>query len=55
MMKSCRIKKKLKMGVLKIKFQNWNFGKVFRNGNFKNWNLRELNLEIEVLKIKFEN
>ena len=43
------------MGVLKIKFENWNFGKVFRNGNFKHWNFGELNLEIEVLKIKFEN
>ena len=43
------------MGVLKIKFENQNFGKGFRNGNFKNWKFGELNLEIEVLKIKFEN
>ena len=28
--------KKMKMGVLKIKFENWNFGKLFENGIFKN-------------------
>ena len=27
----------LKIEVLKIKFQNWNFGKLFENGIFKNW------------------
>ena len=31
-------KKKLKMGVLKIKFEIWNF----ENGNFENWNFGEL-------------
>ena len=48
-------KKKMKMGVLKIKFENCNFGKVFGNGNFENWNFGELNLGIEVLKIKSKN
>ena len=35
-------KTKLKMGVLKIKFENWNFEILFENGNFKNWNFGEL-------------
>ena len=43
------------MGVLKIKFENWNFRKLFGNGNFENWNFGELNLEIEVIKIKSGN
>ena len=30
------------MGVLKIKFENWNFEKLFENENFKNWNFGEL-------------
>ena len=29
-------KKYLKMGVLKIKFENWNFEELFENGSFKN-------------------
>ena len=29
-------KKYLKMGVLKIKFENWKFEKLFENGNLKN-------------------
>ena len=35
------MKNYLKMGVWKIKFENWNFGKLFENGIF--------------LKFKFEN
>ena len=30
------------MGVLTIKFENWNFGKLFENGSFENWNFEEL-------------
>ena len=34
------------MGVLKTKFENWNFGKLFKNGNlkikFENWNFGKL-------------
>ena len=30
------------MGVLKIKVENWNFEKLFEDGNFENWNLGEL-------------
>ena len=30
------LKKNLKMGVLKIKFENWNFEILFENGNFEN-------------------
>ena len=30
------------MRVLKIKFENWNFGKLFENGSFENWNFEEL-------------
>ena len=30
------------MRVLKIKFENWNFEKLFENENFKNWNFGEL-------------
>ena len=43
------------MGVLKIKFEDCNFGKVVGNGNFENWNFGELNFGIEVLKIKSKN
>ena len=32
----------LKMRVLKIKFENWNFGKVFKNGSFENQNFGKL-------------
>ena len=32
----------LTMEVLKIKFENWNFGKSFENGSFENWNFEEL-------------
>ena len=39
----------LKMEVLKIKFENWNFGELFENESFENY------LKIRVLKIKFEN
>ena len=31
-----------KMEALKIKFENWNFGKLFENGNCENWNFGEL-------------
>ena len=35
-LKSLKIgKKNLKMGVLKTKFENWNFGKLFENGSFE--------------------
>ena len=30
------------MRVLKIKFENWNFEKLFENGSFENWNFEEL-------------
>ena len=30
------------MEVLKIRFENWNFGKLFENGSFGNWNFEEL-------------
>ena len=30
------------MEVLKIKFENWNFEKLFGNGSFENWNFKEL-------------
>ena len=30
------LKNCLKMEVLKIKFENWNFGKLFENGSFEN-------------------
>ena len=36
------LKNYLKIGVLKIKFENWNFGKVFENGSFENRNFEEL-------------
>ena len=32
----------LKIEVLKIKFENWNFEKLFKNGSFENWNFEEL-------------
>ena len=32
----------LKMKVLKIKFENRNFGKLFENGSFENWNFGKL-------------
>ena len=35
-------KKKLKWDFLRIKFENWDFGKLFENGNFENWNFGEL-------------
>ena len=30
------------MKVLKIKFENWNFGKLFENKSFENWNFGKL-------------
>ena len=30
------LKNYLRMEFLKIKFENWNFGKLFENGNFEN-------------------
>ena len=48
----------MKTKVLKTKFENWNFGKLFENKifvkkiKFENWNFGELNLKIEVLKIE---
>ena len=30
------------MGILKIKFENWNFGKLFENGSIENWDFEEL-------------
>ena len=30
------------MKFLKIKFENWNFEKLFENGSFENWNFEEL-------------
>ena len=32
----------LKIKVLKIKFENGNFGKLFENGSFENWNFEKL-------------
>ena len=32
----------LKMEVLEIKFENWNFWQLFENGSFENWNFKEL-------------
>ena len=34
--KNWSLKNYLKIGVLKIKFKNLNFGKLFENGNFEN-------------------
>ena len=31
----------LRFGVLKIKFENWHFEKLFENGKFENWNFGE--------------
>ena len=36
------LKNYLKMEVLKIKFKNWNFEKLFENGSFENWNFEKL-------------
>ena len=30
------------MKILKIKFENWNLGKLFKNESFENWNFGEL-------------
>ena len=30
------------MGILKIKFEIWNFGKLFEDRKFENWNFEEL-------------
>ena len=30
------------MGMLKIKFEIWNFGKLFEDRKFENWNFEEL-------------
>ena len=48
------MKNYLKMTVSKIKFENWNFEKLFENESFENWNFEEL-FENGILKIKFEN
>ena len=32
----------MKMEILKIKFENCSFEKLFENGNFENWNFGEL-------------
>ena len=48
------LKNYLKMTVSKIKFENWNFEKLFENESFENWNFEEL-FENGILKIKFEN
>ena len=43
------------MEVLKIKFGNQNFEKLFEDQNFENWNFEKL-FENEIfLKIKFKN
>ena len=39
------------MEVLKIKFENWNFGKLFKNRSFENWNFEEL-FENEIFENK---
>ena len=39
------------MEVLKINFENWNFGKLFKNWSFENWNFEEL-FENENFKIR---
>ena len=36
------LKNYLRKEFLKIKFENWNFEKLFENGSFKNWNFEEL-------------
>ena len=36
------MKNYLKMRVLKIKLEHWNFGELFENGSFENWNFEEL-------------
>ena len=36
------LKNYLRMKFLKIKFENWNFEKLFENGSFENWNFEEL-------------
>ena len=49
-------KKYLKMGVLKIKFENWKFKNLFENESWKlNLKIENLKyyLKMEVLKIKF--
>ena len=37
------------MGILKIKFENQNFGKLFEDENFENWKFEEL-FENEIFK-----
>ena len=36
------LKNYLKMEFLKIKFENWNFGKLFENRRFEIWNFGKL-------------
>ena len=31
------------MEILKIKFGNWNFGKLFKDQSFENWKFKKLN------------
>ena len=54
----------LKIEVMKIKFEDWNFERLFENGNFWNfeiwkniwkWNFWKLNLKIGILKKILEN
>ena len=42
------------IGVLKIKFENWNFEELFKNGNYENW-FWKIVWELDFLKIKFKN
>ena len=50
------MKNYLKMTVSKIKFENWNFEKLFENESFENWNFEELfeNGILKKLNLKFE-
>ena len=48
------LKNCLRMEVLKIKFENQNFGKLFENGHFENWNFENL-FKNGIFKKLFEN
>ena len=48
------MKNYLKMRVLKIKFENWNFEKLFEI-KFENWNFEKLNFESRNFGKLFEN
>ena len=47
------LKKCLKMEVLKIKFENGNFGKLLENGSFENWNFEKWEFWKIIWKWKF--